>query len=102
MRAGEVLQAFALELPAAIEKKTPLAAAFRTASSSIWLAPPPRLMLATAGLMALAATQSTPWMTEVVVPEPWQLSTLTPYSATPGPIPTTPLVLSLAATVPAT
>src|SRR3712207_8967737 len=32
-----------------------------TASSSVWLVGPPRLMLATAGLLALAVTQSMPF-----------------------------------------
>ena len=55
-----------------------------TAVSSAALVPaPPRLMLATAGLTALAVTQSTPAMTWSKVPEPAQLSTRTPTSWTP-------------------
>src|SRR5574341_623746 len=59
-------------------------------------------MLATAGLMALAVTQSTPAITPLVVPLPPQPSTLTPWSGAPGATPTTSWVLSFAATVPDT
>ena len=48
-RAGDELQALALLLPAAIAKVTPDAIELRTASSSAVDAPPPRLILATAG-----------------------------------------------------
>src|SRR5689334_15112675 len=75
VRAGEVPQASALSLPAATPKTTPAATARRTASSSDWLAGPPRLMFATAGRIRFWATQSTPATTPAVVPEPWQLST---------------------------
>lgn len=62
-------------MPAAIE--------LRTAVSSVLSAPPPRLMLATAGLTAFWVTQSTPETTPAVVPLPEQLSTLTATSRTP-------------------
>src|ERR1041384_6441125 len=55
----------------------------RTASSIGVLAPPPRLMLATAGLRWFAVTQSTPATTWATVPEPEQLSTRTAYNCTP-------------------
>src|SRR5438067_862874 len=51
-RAGEKLHASALELPDAIAKVMPLLIAPRTALSIAVLTPPPRLMLATAGLPA--------------------------------------------------
>src|SRR5262245_61056389 len=50
-RAGELLHALALELPAAMAKVTLRLMAPTTALSSAVLAPPPRLMLATAGRM---------------------------------------------------
>src|ERR1044071_558116 len=74
-RAGEELQASALLLPAAIAYVTPAVTERRTASSSAVDAPPPRLMLATAGRMRLAVTQSIPAMTPDVLPEPPQSST---------------------------
>ena len=46
---GEKPQALALELPAATAYETPSAIELRTAWSTAMLAPPPRLMLATAG-----------------------------------------------------
>jgi hypothetical protein len=49
-RAGDEAQALALLLPAAIAYVTPAEIERRTASSSAVEAPPPRLMLATAGL----------------------------------------------------
>ena len=75
--AGEEVDALAFALPAAIEYVTPEAIELRTALSSAVDTPPPRLMLATAGLMRLAVTQSTPAMTPDVEPEPLQLSTRT-------------------------
>src|SRR5829696_3041998 len=48
----------------------PLLADFFTASSSVWLAGPERLMLAIAGFLALAVTQSTPSRMSAFVPEP--------------------------------
>src|SRR6266498_1509970 len=54
-----------------------------TALSSVVSTPPPRLMLATAGLTAWAVTQSMPAATCAVLPLPWQLSTRTPTSCTP-------------------
>ena len=60
-----------------------------------WLAPPPRLMLATAGLTAFAVTQSMPAMTPELEPLPLHPSTLTPVIGAPGATPTTSLVLSL-------
>ena len=50
-RAGEELLAFVFELPAAIAYVTPDAIELLTAVSSDVETPPPRLMLATAGLM---------------------------------------------------
>ena len=61
----------------------PEAMELATALSSAVLKPPPRLMLATAGRMALAVTQSMPWTMSVVVPLPAQLSTRTPTIRTP-------------------
>src|SRR6185295_13353663 len=58
-RAGDELQAFALLLPAATAMVTPELDRLLTAVSSADEAPPPRLMLATAGLMWLLVTQST-------------------------------------------
>src|SRR5688572_18550934 len=58
-RAGVKLQALSLLLPAARAKTTPEAMALRTAVSiPAWVPRAPRLMLATAGFCALAATQS--------------------------------------------
>src|SRR5437660_1218613 len=87
-RAGEVVQAStalpaASPLPAATQKTTPALTAAVTASSSACEAPPPRDMLATAGLMALLATQFTPAMTPEFVPEPLQSRTRTATSVTP-------------------
>src|SRR5204862_6525030 len=87
-RAGEVVQAstalpFASPLPAATQKTTPALTAPVTASSSACDAPPPRDMLATAGLIAFCATQFTPAMTPELVPEPLQSSTRTATSVTP-------------------
>src|SRR5215204_2078471 len=65
-----------------------------TASSTAWLAPPLRLMLATAGSVALAVTQSTPAMTPDQLPEPLQPSTFTPYRSAPRATPTTSLTLA--------
>ena len=45
-------------------------------------APPPKLMLATAGRTRLRVTQFTPAMTPDIVPEPWQFRTLTAISLT--------------------
>src|SRR5882762_4606954 len=65
---------------------------------------PPRLRLAT--LMPLAAalamTQSTPQMTDDHEPWPVESSTLTAIKEACGATPTTPKLLSRAATVPAT
>src|SRR5262245_3345316 len=79
-RAGDVLQAFALLLPAATAIGTPEFARLFTAVSSAVEMPPPKLMLATAGLMWFAVTQSTPEITPEVEPEPLQSSTRTPRS----------------------
>lgn len=49
--AGEKLQAFALELPAATATKTPALARLLAAAFTLDESPPPRDMLATAGLM---------------------------------------------------
>src|SRR5205085_6022975 len=87
-RAGDVVQAStalpaASPLPAATQKTTPALTAPVTASSRACDAPPPRDMLATAGLMAFCATQFTPAITPAFVPEPEQLRTRTAMSETP-------------------
>ena len=80
-RAGEVPQASALLFPAATAIGTPEFARLFTAVSSALEAPPPKLMLATAGLMWLFVTQSTPAITPEFDPEPEQLSTRTPRNS---------------------
>ena len=45
-------------------------------------APPPRLMLATAGLEWFWVTQSTPAITPEFVPDPWQFRTRTAWMVT--------------------
>src|SRR5262245_35204659 len=60
VRAGEKKQASKLLLPAATAYTTPEFTELVTASSSDCAAPPPRLMLATAGSTRLAVTQSIP------------------------------------------
>src|SRR5262245_51601093 len=83
-RAGEKLHASALELPDAIAYVTsPREMEFATASSRAASAPPPRLMFATAGLIALAVTQSMPATTWAVVPWPELFSTRTATRDTP-------------------
>src|SRR5436190_10635994 len=87
-RAGEVVQAstalpLASPLPAATHMTTPALTAPVIESSTACDAPPPRDMLATAGLMALVATQFTPAMTPEFVHEPLQSSTRTASSETP-------------------
>src|SRR5206468_5388053 len=82
-RAGEVVQASVLLLPAAMQNVTPELIAPLTASSRAWEAPPPSDMLATAGWMEFCATQLTPAMTPEFVPEPLQLRTRTATRATP-------------------
>ena len=59
-------------------------------------------MFATAGLAALAVTQSMPLITPDQLPLPLQPSTFTPVSGAPGATPTTSLASSRAAIVPAT
>ncbi len=81
-RAGDELQALVLLLPAATAIGTPELERLFTAVSSALEAPPPRLMLATAGLIWLFVTQSTPAITPEVEPEPLQSSTRTPRSMT--------------------
>src|SRR5688572_26827682 len=56
-RAGELLQALVLEFPAATPKVTPRPMAAFTALSRAVEAPPPRLMLATAGRTRFVATK---------------------------------------------
>ena len=63
VRDGELLQASAFSLPAARPYTTPALIELRTAVSSADDTPPPKLMLATAGLTRFAVTQSTPAMT---------------------------------------
>src|SRR5262245_19674482 len=81
-RAGEVVHASALELPAAIAYETPELIEVLTAVSSDVLAPPPRLMFATDGATWFEVTQSTPAITPEFVPEPWQLRTRTACKVT--------------------
>src|SRR5262245_19493136 len=81
-RAGELLHAFAFELPAAIAYETPELIELLTALSRAELTPPPRLMFATDGPAWLAVTQSTPAMTPEVDPEPLQSRTRTACSVT--------------------
>ena len=72
VRAGDDVQASAVELPAATTTVTPSFTTARTASSTLAIAPPPRLMFATAGVPAawLPAIQSRPAMTPDQLPEP--------------------------------
>ena len=62
---------------------TPDAIDSATASSSGWYTLPPRLMLATAGLIAFAVTQSTPAITCEYAPLPSQPRTRTDTIVTP-------------------
>src|SRR5215217_9542976 len=80
--AGETLQAFWFSLPAATARNTPELARLFAAVFSVDESPPPSDMLATAGLTALARTQSSARMMPVVEPEPEQLSTRTPRRCT--------------------
>src|SRR5437899_6578240 len=82
-RAGDVVQASVLLVPAAMQNVTPALIAPLAESSSACDAPPPRDMLATAGRMRFCATQFTPAMTPELVPDPLQLRTRTATSATP-------------------
>src|ERR1043166_8160709 len=87
-RAGEVVQASSglpatSPLPAAPQKTTPALTAAVTATSRDWETPPPKDMLATAGLMAFEATQLTQAMTPEFEPEPEQSRTRTATSETP-------------------
>src|SRR5262249_51110946 len=82
-RAGDVVQASTLLLPAAMENVTPELIAPLTALSSAEDAPPPSDMLATAGWIAFAATQFTPAMTPEFVPDPLQFRTRTATRETP-------------------
>ncbi len=63
---------------------------------------PPRLMLATSIVSALAVTQSTASIMQERLPLPFSFNTLTAQSRAPGATPTTPMSLSMAAAVPAT
>jgi hypothetical protein len=80
----------------------PLLAEFLTAWSIDELAGPLMLTFATAGFLAFAVTQSIPFMMDDTEPAASQSSTFTPMSGAPGATPTTALVLSSAASVPAT
>src|SRR6266542_3314128 len=82
-RAGLKLQALALLLPAAMAYVTPELIELATALSNVVSMPPPRLMLATAGVTLLAVTQSMPAATCAVVPLPLQFRTRTATSCTP-------------------
>lgn len=79
-RAGDELQALALLFPAATAIGTPEFARLLTAVSSADEIPPPKLMLATAGLIRFTRTQSTPAITPEFEPDPEQFSTRTPLS----------------------
>jgi len=74
--AGEVLQAFALLLPAATTITAPARWAPSTASLDAWLKPPPKDMEPTRA-PARWPTQLTPAMTPVVEPDPVRPSTFT-------------------------
>jgi hypothetical protein len=76
-RAGETLQAFWFSFPAATTTVTPAVVIRATAESVAEDAEPPRLMLATEGPLALAATQSMPAITPELDPEPEQSNTRT-------------------------
>src|SRR5438270_6083678 len=80
---GEKLHASALLLPAATATKTPELARLFTAVLSELEKPPPRLMLATAGWMALVASQSRPAMIPEVEPDPEQSRTRTARRSAP-------------------
>src|SRR6185295_14830992 len=77
VRAGDTVHASRLLLPAAIAYVMPLLTEFVTAWSREGDGPPPRLMLATAGLMTCEVTQLMPAMTPATVPDPEQSSTRT-------------------------
>src|SRR4051794_39859180 len=80
---GEKLHASALLLPAATATNTPELARLLTAVLSELEKPPPRLMLATAGWIALVASQLRPAMMPEVEPEPLQSRTRTARSIAP-------------------
>ena len=82
-RAGEEFAALVFELPAAIAYVTPDVDRVSHRGIERRRGPPPRLMLATAGLMRFSVTQLTPEMTPEFEPDPLQLSTRTAYSVTP-------------------
>jgi len=86
-RAGENPQASRLLLPAATITGTPALKSLVTALSTVVLAVAPSDILATAGLIWFAATQSIPAITPLVVPEPALSSTLTETRFTPFAIP---------------
>src|SRR5262245_42915257 len=80
--AGDVLHASWFSFPAATATKMPDEARLFTAELSDEENPPPRLMLATAGLMPFVASQFNAEMMPDVEPEPLQLSTRTARSFT--------------------
>src|SRR5262245_35567276 len=83
-RDGEDAQASAFELPAATTTVMPSLVAPATAASTAVFAPPPRLMLSTAGPPVWsAAAQLMPATTSDVHPEPLQSSTRTGTRVTP-------------------
>jgi hypothetical protein len=88
-RAGDVVHASVLLLPAATTTATPLATSVATAESSDELTPPPRLMFATARCSTgrFFAIQSSPAITPEYVPEPSQPRTRTGTSAAAFAIP---------------
>ena len=75
--AGEVVHASVEPLPAATATNTPELARLLTASSSVWLLPPPKEMFATAGLAAWALTQLTAAVMVALSEPPPQLPILT-------------------------
>ena len=77
--AGEKPHASALELPAAVVTTTPASCMVAMASLMAWLKPPPRDMLATAGLTWFSATQFMPPITDAQEPPPAQSNTRTPW-----------------------
>ena len=74
---GDSLHALPALLPAASAYTTPAAIEFSTAAFNVVEKLPPRLMLAAAGSVLFAVTQSTPAMTPDVKPLPAQSRTRT-------------------------
>ncbi len=101
--AGEVPAASTPLLPAATTTTTPAAVARAMAwPSGPPAAPAPPRLAFTTSMPPLRTTQSSPAMNHDMLPLPASPMTLTPQTRAPGAVPTTPVPLSLAATVPAT